>query len=200
MLERTEEAIQRHRRGRLVLNNRATPSAAAGGGDLDGPGGSVLRDRRDRGAGVRFAWFERIQIVYLYPQSDVESGPLFHFAGTPFCGAPPGKWTSAARCIPVRLPPLPGRWHRDAFGRQGPPDVGVMINAPDARITSVRTQHPQSGEVTALWIEDAGRCIVFTGDTAYHLAVENFACGADRFNHGAMLAHAAEASAAGAIA
>ena len=60
----------------------------------------------------------------------------------------------------------------------------------------MRTQHPQSDEATALWIEHAGRCVVFTGDTAYHLPVGNFARRADGFNREDVLAVAAEASAA----
>lgn len=60
------------------------------------------------------------------------------------------------------------------------------------RVTALRNVHPPITESFALKFEFPGKTVVFSGDTAYHPPLAQFARGADLLVHEAMLGPAIE--------
>src|SRR5436309_15212782 len=69
---------------------------------------------------------------------------------------------------------------------------GPVMTAGDVRVTALRNLHPPITESFALKFEFPGKTIVFSGDTAYHPPLAQFAKGADILVHEAMLGPAIE--------
>jgi ribonuclease BN (tRNA processing enzyme) len=65
--------------------------------------------------------------------------------------------------------------------------------APGVKVTALRNVHPPITESFALKFEFPGKTIVFSGDTAYHPPLAEFARGADILVHEVMYAPAMEA-------
>jgi ribonuclease BN (tRNA processing enzyme) len=87
---------------------------------------------------------------------------------------------------------------------EGRPDLRTLVNiheygegpvmaASDVTVTALRNVHPPIAESFALKFEFAGKTIVFSGDTAYHPPLAEFARGADILVHEVMYAPALEA-------
>ena len=70
---------------------------------------------------------------------------------------------------------------------------GAVMAAGDVKVTALRNVHPPITESFALKFEFPGRTIVFSGDTAYHPPLAEFAKGADILVHEVMYAPAMEA-------
>jgi len=81
---------------------------------------------------------------------------------------------------------------------EGRPDLRKMVNAHEytegevlktekVRVSALRNVHPPITESFALKFEFPGKTIVFSGDTAYHPPLAQFAKGADILVHEAML-------------
>lgn len=70
---------------------------------------------------------------------------------------------------------------------------GAVMAAADVKITALRNVHPPITESFALKFEFPGKTIVFSGDTAYHPPLAEFAKGADILVHEVMYAPAMEA-------
>jgi ribonuclease BN (tRNA processing enzyme) len=69
---------------------------------------------------------------------------------------------------------------------------GEVIKTDKVRVTALRNVHPPITESFALKFEFPGKTIVFSGDTAYHPPLAQFAKGADILVHEAMLGPAIE--------
>jgi len=70
---------------------------------------------------------------------------------------------------------------------------GPVMAAGDVKVTALRNLHPPITESFALKFEFPERTIVFSGDTAYHPPLADFAKGADILVHEVMYAPAMEA-------
>ena len=86
---------------------------------------------------------------------------------------------------------------------EGRPDLRKLVNAHEytegevlktdkVRVTALRNVHPPITESFALKFEFPGRTVVFSGDTAYHPPLAQFAKGADILLHEVMLLPAIE--------
>ena len=86
---------------------------------------------------------------------------------------------------------------------EGRPDLRKLVNAHEytegevmktdrVRVSALRNLHPPITESFALKFEFPGKTIVFSGDTAYHPPLAQFAKGADVLVHEAMLGPAIE--------
>jgi ribonuclease BN (tRNA processing enzyme) len=86
---------------------------------------------------------------------------------------------------------------------EGRPDLRKLVNAHEytegevlktdkVRVSALRNLHPPITESFALKFEFPGKTIVFSGDTAYHPPLAQFARGADILVHEAMLGPAIE--------
>jgi ribonuclease BN (tRNA processing enzyme) len=69
---------------------------------------------------------------------------------------------------------------------------GPVMNAPGVKVTALRNAHPPITESYALKFEFPDKTIVFSGDTAYHPPLADFARGADILVHEVMYAPALE--------
>ena len=69
---------------------------------------------------------------------------------------------------------------------------GEVMKTDKVRVTALRNVHPPITESFALKFEFPGKTIVFSGDTAYHPPLAQFAKGADILVHEAMLGPAME--------
>ena len=69
---------------------------------------------------------------------------------------------------------------------------GEVMKTDKVRVTALRNVHPPITESFALKFEFPGKTIVFSGDTAYHPPLAQFAKGADILVHEAMLGPAIE--------
>jgi ribonuclease BN (tRNA processing enzyme) len=69
---------------------------------------------------------------------------------------------------------------------------GEVLKTDKVRVTSLRNVHPPITESFALKFEFPGKTVVFSGDTAYHPPLAQFAKGADILVHEAMLGPAME--------
>jgi ribonuclease BN (tRNA processing enzyme) len=63
---------------------------------------------------------------------------------------------------------------------------GMVMRAPDVRVTALRNRHPPVAESYALKFELGGKTVVFSGDTAYFPPLADFARGADILVHEAL--------------
>jgi ribonuclease BN (tRNA processing enzyme) len=70
---------------------------------------------------------------------------------------------------------------------------GAVMAADGVKVTALRNVHPPITESFALKFEFPGKTIVFSGDTAYHPPLAEFAKGADILVHEVMYAPAMEA-------
>jgi ribonuclease BN (tRNA processing enzyme) len=86
---------------------------------------------------------------------------------------------------------------------EGRPDLRKLVNAHEytegevlktekVRVSALRNVHPPITESFALKFEFPGKTVVFSGDTAYHPPLAQFAKGADILIHEAMLGPAIE--------
>ena len=86
---------------------------------------------------------------------------------------------------------------------EGRPDLRKLVNAHEytegevmktdkVRVSALRNLHPPITESFALKFEFPGKTVVFSGDTAYHPPLAQFAKGADVLVHEAMLGPAIE--------
>lgn len=69
---------------------------------------------------------------------------------------------------------------------------GEVLKTEKVRVTALRNIHPPIKESFALKFEFSGKTIVFSGDTAYHPPIAQFAKGADILVHEVMLLPAIE--------
>lgn len=69
---------------------------------------------------------------------------------------------------------------------------GEVMKTEKVRVTALRNVHPPITESFALKFEFPGKTVVFSGDTAYHPPLAQFARGADLLVHEAMLGPAIE--------
>ncbi|HKG00185.1 MAG TPA: MBL fold metallo-hydrolase, partial [Xanthobacteraceae bacterium] len=69
---------------------------------------------------------------------------------------------------------------------------GEVLKTDKVRVTALRNVHPPITESFALKFEFPGRTVVFSGDTAYHPPLAQFAKGADILVHEVMLLPAIE--------
>jgi ribonuclease BN (tRNA processing enzyme) len=69
---------------------------------------------------------------------------------------------------------------------------GEVMNTDKVRVSALRNLHPPITESFALKFEFPGKTVVFSGDTAYHPPLAQFAKGADVLVHEAMLGPAIE--------
>jgi len=69
---------------------------------------------------------------------------------------------------------------------------GEVLATEKVKVTALRNLHPPIKESFALKFEFPGKTIVFSGDTAYHPPLAQFAKGADILVHEAMLVPAIE--------
>lgn len=72
-------------------------------------------------------------------------------------------------------------------------EAGVVLDAPDLKVTALRNQHPPIGESYALKFQFGNKTVVFSGDTAYFPPLAEFARGADYLIHEVMYGPAIEA-------
>lgn len=71
--------------------------------------------------------------------------------------------------------------------------AGVVLDAPEIKVTALRNRHPPVTESYALKFEFDGKIVVFSGDTTYFPALAGFARGADYLIHEVMYGPAIEA-------
>lgn len=151
-------------------------------------------------AGVDLRTLDLIYLTHLHSDHVLELGPLLHTAWT--CGlqrpvevfGPPGSvalWAgfmaSLALDIAIRIedegrPPLAElvRWRPLEAGPVSPSGGGLQVEA-------LRVVHPPIADAFALRFEGEGLAVVFSGDTAHHPPLADFARGAQLLVHEAML-------------
>jgi ribonuclease BN (tRNA processing enzyme) len=151
-------------------------------------------------AGVDLRTLDLIYLTHLHSDHVLELGPLLHTAWT--CGlqrpvevfGPPGSealWAgfmaSLALDIAIRIadegrPPLAElvRWRPLEAGPVSPSGGGLQVEA-------LRVVHPPIADAFALRFEGEGVAVVFSGDTAHHPPLADFARGAQLLVHEAML-------------
>ena len=66
-------------------------------------------------------------------------------------------------------------------------DEGLVLDEPGFRVTALRVPHPPLADCFAFRVEMPSGTVVFSGDTAYHPPLAEFASGADLLIHEAML-------------
>ncbi|MCD2173348.1 MBL fold metallo-hydrolase [Rhizobium sp. C4] len=66
-------------------------------------------------------------------------------------------------------------------------DAGVVLEEPGLRVTALRVPHPPLADCFAFRVEMTSGVVVFSGDTAFHPPLADFAKGADLLIHEAML-------------
>src|SRR5262249_61397440 len=69
---------------------------------------------------------------------------------------------------------------------------GLVMRTPDVTVTALRNAHPPITESFALKFAFPDKTVVFSGDTAYHPPLAEFARGADILVHEVMYAPALE--------
>lgn len=150
-------------------------------------------------AGVSLKGLSHILVTHLHSDHVLELGGLIHTA-----------WTSGL-ATPVRVYGPAGTaalW--DAFLAslvvdiatrivdEGRPvladlvtvteiDEGTVLEEPGLRVTALRVPHPPLADCFAFRVEMASGVVVFSGDTAFHPPLAEFASGADLLIHEAML-------------
>lgn len=166
-------------------------------------GHGVTRGLVDAGVGLKD--LAMIFITHLHSDHYLELGPLLHTA-----------WTTGLRA-PVRVfGPSGLKRHAELFmasmafdidtriADEGRPDLrglvqviefdeGVVLDEKEFRVSALRVPHPPIVDAFALRFESCGMAIVFSGDTAYHPPLADFARGADLLIHEAMLRRGVEA-------
>ncbi|GAB4389092.1 MBL fold metallo-hydrolase [Albidovulum sp.] len=157
------------------------------------------------GQGMPLADLSLIFVTHLHSDHYLELGPLLHTA-----------WTAGLK-HPVRVfgpAGLDRYWQgfldsmRDdialRIADEGRPDLGGLVSlgvldagevpaAPGLTVTALRNRHPPLVDSFALRFDGQTRSVVFSGDTAPHPPLADFARGADLLVHEAMLEAALEA-------
>lgn len=168
----------------------------------------------DAGYGVTFKLVEarfplpRLRHVFIthhHSDHNLELGPLLYNAWAV------GLRTPVAAYGPAGIEPLlRAYWESNRFdietrmADEGRPDLrglvtpvtyseGLVLNAPDMKVSALRNLHPPVFESYALKFEFQGRRIVFSGDTTYFPPLADFARGADILVHEVMYGPGIEA-------
>lgn len=155
-------------------------------------------------AGVALRDLSLVFITHLHSDHYLELGPLLHTA-----------WTTGLRA-PVRVfGPAGLKRHVELFfasmesdietriADEGRPDLrllvqvhehdaGAVLVEPGFTVSASRVPHPPIVDAFALKFEGDGLTVVFSGDTAYHPPLAEFARGADLLVHEAMLQRGVE--------
>ncbi|MDX8347874.1 MBL fold metallo-hydrolase [Cognatiyoonia sp. IB215446] len=161
----------------------------------------VTRGICDQGAAL--TEIDLIVITHLHSDHYLELGPLLHTA-----------WTAGLnRPIPI-LGPADLRAYWDGFQASMAFDIDLRIRDEGrcdfstladlqvlteatgiggSRIKAMRNQHPPITDSFALRFEAEGKCVVFSGDTAYMPEMATFAKDADLLVHEAMLRNGVDA-------
>ncbi|RUV01731.1 MBL fold metallo-hydrolase [Mesorhizobium sp. M6A.T.Cr.TU.017.01.1.1] len=150
-------------------------------------------------AGTSLKTLDLIFITHLHSDHVLELGPLIHTA-----------WTAGlATPVTVFGPPGTGHyWQRFCqamefdieirIADEGRPDILDMVSIVEfgegrvmeergLKVSALRVDHPPVTDCFALRFEHAGRCVVFSADTAFFPPLADFAKGAAILVHEAML-------------
>lgn len=149
--------------------------------------------------GLHLRDLDLIFLTHLHSDHVLEFGPLIHTAWTtglahPVCVfGPPGTealWRGFLTSLDYDI--------RTRIADEGRPDLvalvsireygpGGVLAEGDLTVRALRVDHPPVTDCFALRIEQGGRAIVFSADTAYFPPLAEFAAGADILIHEAML-------------
>jgi ribonuclease BN (tRNA processing enzyme) len=150
-------------------------------------------------AGISLKALDLIFITHLHSDHVLELGPLLHTA-----------WTAGlVNRVNVFGPPGTSHyWRRFCQAMEfdieirivdeGRPDIrelvsivefgeGQVVEQRGLKVTTLRVDHPPVADCFALRFEHAGKCVVFSADTAFFPPLASFAAGADVLVHEAML-------------
>jgi ribonuclease BN (tRNA processing enzyme) len=150
-------------------------------------------------AGVSLKGLSHILVTHLHSDHVLELGGLIHTAWTSGLSTPVkvygpkgvgavwrGFLTSLDTDISTRIVDE-GRPVLDDLVTIAEIDEGEVLDEPGFRVTALRVPHPPLADCFAFRIELASGTVVFSGDTAFHPPLAEFARGADLLVHEAML-------------
>lgn len=149
--------------------------------------------------GMQLRDLDMIFITHLHSDHYLELGPLVHTAWTAGLKSNVDIWgpeglekywnnflISMEADIDLRVNDE-GRPNLRELVRIHVIDAGTVIEKLELKVQAIRTVHPPLVDCFALSFESAGKCVVFSGDTAYMPALAEFAKCADLLIHEAML-------------
>lgn len=146
-----------------------------------------------------------IVVTHLHSDHVLEFGPLLHTAWTAGLNTPvriigprglPGVWsgflTSMEFDVELRIDDE-GRPELRDFARFEILNDGFETQIGPLRLTALRNDHPPIEDSFALRVDGPSASVVFSGDTAFHPPLIDFARGADLLVHEAMLSAGVDA-------
>ncbi len=156
-------------------------------------------------AGVKLSELATIFVTHLHSDHYLELGPLLHTAWTAGLKTPvtiygpkglqdylDGFMASMKADIDLRQSDE-GRPNLGNLISYRPYDEGPVTAVGTVRVAAIRNIHPPLVDTFALRFDGAAKSVCFSGDTAFHLPLADFAAGADLLVHEAMLDEALEA-------
>lgn len=158
----------------------------------------VTRGLADQG--MQLKDLREIFITHLHSDHYLELGPLLHTAWTAGLSDEVVVWGPAGLAtywaqflasmeadISLRIEDE-GRPDLRQLVRVETVDAGLVTQSDGLAVTALRVVHPPLIDCFAFRFETAQSCVVFSGDTAFHPPLAEFARGADLLIHEAMLA------------
>lgn len=150
-------------------------------------------------AGVPLKALSHILVTHLHSDHVLELGGLIHTAWTSGLSTPvkvygpkgvAAVWRGFLASLEVDISTRivdEGRPVLDDLVTVTEIDEGPVLDEPGFRVTALRVPHPPLADCFAFRVEMPSGVAVFSGDTAYHPPLAEFAAGADLLIHEAML-------------